>query len=92
MKFTKPDEHTNPLFKQLQITCSHDMVYNLNIKLVYHTLEKNVPTAVENALKLTYLNSQLNTRGTTMRLLKRPDLPNNLWPTLSPISNCSAVE
>ena len=59
MSFSKPTDHTEPLFRGLSIQTINETVFQHNILLVYKTLNKITPVAIQNALKLFYLLQHL---------------------------------
>ena len=69
MSFSKPTDHTEPLFKGLSIQTINETVFQHNILLVYKTLNKITPVAIQNALKLLPITT--STRASSNGLLKR---------------------
>ena len=73
MTFSTHDAHTKPLFSQLNIKNFNDTLQTTNILLTHHILNDNIPTAIKDALKLTYSSAPIVTRANSHRLLKRPE-------------------
>ena len=60
ISFSKPTDHTEPLFKGLSIQTINETVFQHNILLVYKTLNKITPVAIQNALKLLPITTSRN--------------------------------
>ena len=52
MSFSKPTDHTEPLFKGLSIQTINETVFQHNILLVYKTLNKITPVSQKNLTPL----------------------------------------
>ena len=72
MTFSRPDAQSQPLFKELSILPVTDLIFLSNIQLVYNTLKRETPSAIQNALDFDYLPDSYFTRGKNEGLLKRP--------------------
>ena len=73
MTFATHNCRSIPLFRRLNLHTLNETLYIANIKLAYSTLKEDVPTAIQDALKLTYLTTSIITRGNTRGLLRRPE-------------------
>ena len=69
MTFSKPTDHTDPLFKRLSIQTINETVFQQNILLVYKTLNQLTPVAIQSVLKLSPITT--STRASSNGLLKR---------------------
>ena len=61
-----------PIFKELSIPPTYNIVLTLNIKLAHKTLNLESPTAVQEILDLKYMQNSYSTRSTFLKLLARP--------------------
>ena len=61
-----------PIFKELSIPPTYNIVLTLNIKLAHKTLNLESPAAVQEILDLKYMQNSYSTRSTFLKLLARP--------------------
>ena len=70
MTFSDYNAPTTLLFNQLRIKSVDNLVFIQNIKLTHQTLNKISPSAIQNALQLSYVSNRYTTRATTNKLLR----------------------
>lgn len=66
--------HSQPLFDTLNIPPLADIIFTLNVFLVYKTLNNLSPTYIQNSFNLTYLPNTHVTRGCSYKLLSIPSI------------------
>ena len=61
-----------PIFKELNIPPSYNVVLTLNIKLAHKIFNLESPRAIQETLDLKYTQNSFSTRNTSLKLLVRP--------------------
>ena len=72
ISFSNYNTHSEPLFNNLQIPTIPNLIFSLNICLVYQSLTQLNPTSIQEILNLSYIQNRFNTRGAAIKLLTRP--------------------
>ena len=72
LTFSEWNEHSKPLFDQLQINTVTQQVFLLNTCLVHQVLNEQIPIAVKVILDFKHIQNQYNTRGNALGLLSIP--------------------
>lgn len=72
LTFSKYNEHSDRLFKHLEIPTLRVLLLTKNILLAHQSLNNIAPKAVRDTLNLRFTSNPFNTRGVSNKLLARP--------------------
>ena len=72
LSFSNYHAASAPLFKELEILSTPNILFSLNIKLAHKILNLESPRTVQETLNLCYVRNTYSTRGATIHLLVKP--------------------
>ena len=72
ISFSNFQAASKPIFKDLCIHQTPNIVFHLNIKLAHKTLKSECPSAIQEALRLQYIQNPFSTRRACLKLFVTP--------------------